>query len=314
MNAIIIVGGGLSGLAAAWELEQIGITPTLIEVKPRLGGSIISERRGGFLLDGAHMLIEKYGAWDFLEPLGLADALRYIGRYRDGRLVVFRDGTQVLIDALTARLRANVLTRMAVSGIVKGNGGGYEVCLENGILLTARAVIVAAPARHAAHILASLIPEAAVELLDYRYDPVARVMLGLNAAEVTPEIERRVEGAPVRFVEWFALPERVPPGHVLLRAGVRLDVDPAISTPESALALLKSRVGIAPVVEWAHYWAEADPLTLYLPEHAALMARIDAALPEGVAIVGSDYRARRFDARVEDARGAARRIAHYLAT
>lgn len=313
MNDAIIVGGGLSGMAAAWELEQSGITPTLIEVKPRLGGSIISERRGGFLLDGAHMLIEKYGAWDFLEPLGLADALRYIGRYRDGRLVVFREGTQVLIDALAARLRAKVLTRMAVSGIVR-TGGGYEVCLENGIVLTARAVIVAAPARHAAHILAALIPEAAVELLDYRYDPVARVMLGLNTDDVTPEVEARVEGAPVRFVEWFALPERVPPGHVLLRAGVRLDVDAAISTPESALALIKARVGITPVIEWAHYWAEADPLTLYLPEHAALMARIDAALPASVALIGGDYRARRFDARVEDARGAARHVVHYLAT
>lgn len=312
MNDAIIVGGGLSGLAAAWELEQSGITPTLIEVKPRLGGSIISERRGGFLLDGAHMLIEKYGAWDFLEPLGLADALRYVGRYRDGRLVVFRDGTQALIDALASRLRAPTLTRMAVSGIVQ-TGKGYEVCLENGIVLTARAVIVAAPARHAAHILAGLIPDEAVELLDYRYDPVARVMLGLNAAEVTPEVEARVEGAPVRFVEWFALPERVPPGHVLLRAGVRLDVDPAVSTAESALALIKARVGIAPAVEWAHYWTEADPLTLYLPEHAALMARIDAALPDGIAIVGSDYRARRFDARVQDARESARRIVHYLA-
>ncbi len=311
MNDAIIVGGGLSGLAAAWELTQHAITPTLIEVKPRLGGSIVSERRAGFLLDGTHMLIEKYGAWDFLEPLGLADALRYIGRYRDGRLVVFRDGTQVLIDALASRLRANILTRMAVSGIIQ-TGKGFEVCLENGIVLTARAVIVAAPAHHAAHILASLTPQA-VELLDYRYDPVARVMLGLDASAVTPQVEQRVEGAPVRSVEWFALPERVPPGHVLLRAGVRLDVEPAINTAESALALIKARVAIAPVIEWAHYWAEADPLTLYLPEHAALMARIDAALPAGVALIGSDYRARRFDARIQQARDAARRIAHYLA-
>jgi protoporphyrinogen oxidase len=313
MRDAVIVGGGLGGLAAAWELGQRGIAPTLIEVKPRLGGSIISERRGGFLLDGAHMLIEKYGAWDFLEPLGLADALHYVGRYRDGRLVVFRNGTQVLIDALTARMRADRLLRMAVSGIVKA-GGGYEVCLENGIVLSARAVIVAAPARRAAHILASLIPELALELVDYRYDSVARVMLGLNAADVTPEVEARAAGAPIKFVEWFALPERVPPGHVLLRAGVRLDADPAVTTPDAARALLEARLGAKPVIAWTHYWAEADPLTLYLPEHAALMARIDAALPAGIALIGSDYRARRFDARVSEARAAARRIVDYLAS
>jgi protoporphyrinogen oxidase len=312
MTEVVIVGGGLSGLAAAWELGQHSIAPTLIEVKPRLGGGIISERRGGFLLDGAHMLIEKYGAWDFLEPLGLADALRYVGRYRDGRLVVFRDGTQVLIDALAAQMRANVLTRMAVSGIIRA-GGGFEVCLENGIVLSARAVIVAAPARRAAHILAGLIPELALELLDYRYDSVARVMLGLNAADVTPEVEARAAGAPIKFVEWFALPERVPPGHVLLRAGVRLDAD-AAATPDAARVLVEARLGVKPVIAWTHYWAEADPLTLYLPEHAALMARIDAALPAGIALIGSDYRARRFDERIAEARAAARRIADYLAS
>jgi len=313
MTDVLIIGGGLSGLAAAWELERAGIVPTLIEVKSRLGGSIVTERRGGFIMDGAHMLIEKYGAWDFLSELGLDDALIRVGRYRDGRLVVFRDGTGMLIDALAARLKARILTRMAVSSLGILPDGRYEACLENGIALTARAVIIAAPARYAEHLLRTILPDAALYLSDYRYDPVARVSLGVRAAEMPSDFDAILSGAPVKFAEAFALPERVPPDHVLLRVGVRLDADPTVTTPAAAGAWVMRRMADAghaldPMVAWTAYWAEADPLTLYLPEHTAAMDAIEAALPRGLALVGSDYRAKKFDQRVTLARAAARRI------
>lgn len=305
MANVVIIGGGLTGLAAAWELERLRVPYTLIEVKNRLGGSIMTERRGGFILDSSAFLLEKYGEWDFLAELGLADALVPYGRYRDGELVYFRDGTQTLVDALASRLAAPIMRRMAVSSIGQFAPDRLGVCLENGVMLDARAVIVTAPARYAEHMLHSLDPEIALLLLDYRYDPVARVSLGYRAADLRalPSAER------FKFVETFTLPERVPADHKLLRVGVRLDE--TIPTPAAALEQVKAEIAAPPVVEWVAYWSEADPLTRHLPEHAAIMEAIEARLPAGVALAGSDYRAKRLDQQVEQGRAAARKIADY---
>ncbi|MFN8560126.1 MAG: hypothetical protein U0703_00455 [Anaerolineae bacterium] len=69
-------------------------------------------------------------------------------------------------------------------------------------------------------------------------------------------------------------------------------LDEAIRTPDVALSRVRGLLGGGePVVEWAYYWAEADPPSRALPEHAEAMDAIDALLPTGVAIAGSDYRA-----------------------
>jgi protoporphyrinogen oxidase len=302
----IIVGGGLTGLAAAWELERLHVPYTLIEVKNRLGGSILTERLGGFVLDAGEFILEKFDEWTFLAELGLSDALVSFGKYRAGELVYFRDGTQVLIDALAGRITQPVMQRMAVSSIGRIAGDRFGVCLENGIMLHARAVIVAAPARYADHMLRSLEPEVAIRLLDYQYDPVARVSLGYRRADIG-----RIEmPSGFKFLEAYSMPKRVPEGHILVRAGVRLDASTA--APADALARVKALFPVDPVVEWVTYWAEADPLTRHLPEHAETMDAIERLLPPGIALVGSDYRAKRLDERVEAGRAAARQIAAYL--
>ena len=307
MSEVIIVGGGLTGLAAAWELERQRIPYRLIEVKKRLGGSIITHREAGFTLDGGSFVLEKYGEWGFLAELGLEDALTQMGAYRDGQLVIFRQGTQTLVDALERRLTAPIMRRMAVSSIGEMGAGHFGICLENGLMLDARAVIVTAPARYAEHMLRTLAPEAALLLLDYRYDPVVRVSLGYRR-EDAPDLP-----APgLKFLHRYdLLPERVPEGHVLIRAGYRLDDTP--TTPDEALRKVRDLLGGGePVVQWAAYWAEADPLTRALPEHAEAMNTIDRLLPPGVVIVGSDYRAKRLDQQVEQGRAAARKIAAVL--
>lgn len=310
---VVVIGGGLSGLAAACELSRLGIGGTLIEVKPRLGGSIETRQVGDFLLDGGPFVIEKYGPWPFLAELGLRDALTPIGRYRDAELVIFKAGTEILVSALVERITLTVMTRMAVSSVGPLPSGGFGVCLENGLLLDARALIIAAPARCADHMLRSLAPEAALRLFDYRYDPVARVSLGYRRADLDGLTPNLPTGGVCKFFETYDHPARVPMGHVLARAAVRLDAAGRIDTPEAALEAVRTWVGPAePVVEWAHYWPEADPLTCYLPEHADNMDAIEQILPERVALVGSDYRARRLDQQVEQGRAAARRIAAQL--
>lgn len=307
MPDIVIIGGGLTGLAAAWELEQLGASYTLIEVKPRLGGSIATERRDGFVLDATAFVLEKYGEWSFLGELGLDAELVTMGKYRDGKLVYFRDGTQTLTDAIARRLTNPVFKRMAVSSVGMVDNR-YGVCLENGLLMDARGLIVTAPARYAGHMLWSLSPEAALRLADYQYDPVARVSLGFRREDVSGFDTKA--GGGLKFLQLYDMPERVPEDHVLVRAGVRVEGTP---DNDALVKLARAAVGSAePVMKWVYYWSEADPLTRFLPEHADNMDAIDRLLPETTALVGSDYRAHRLDQRVEQGRAAARRIAAML--
>lgn len=307
MSEVIIVGGGLTGISAAWELERQRIPYRLIEVKKRLGGSILTHREAGFTLDANAFVLEKYNEWAFLPELDLGDALTSIGKYRDGELVIFKNGTQTLVDAIEQRLTAPIMRRMAVSSIGQISAEHFGICLENGLMLAARAVIVTAPARYAEHMLRTVAPEVSALLLDYQYDPVVRVSLGypVEAAPVLPT------DTGLKFLERYDLPERVPPGHMLVRAGVRLGE--TIKSPDDALHKVRALLGAGePVVQWASYWAEADPLTRYLPEHIETMDAIDHLLPPGVVIAGSDYRAKRLDQQVEQGRAAARKIAELM--
>src|SRR3954468_14246569 len=77
MPQVVIIGGGITGLAAAWELQQQGIDYTLLEASDRLGGKIVTERCDGFIFEGGadSFLAQKPWAWQLCRELGLADRL-----------------------------------------------------------------------------------------------------------------------------------------------------------------------------------------------------------------------------------------------
>jgi protoporphyrinogen oxidase len=315
MNEVIVIGGGLTGLSAARALQAMGVSHTLIEVKPRPGGSIQTVRRDGFVADGAAFISEKTGPWPWLGDVGLSetDDLIDMGPYRHGRLVAFRDGTATLIDRLAAGLTATIMMRMAVSSLGMLDAGRYGVCLENGLMLEARGVVIAAPARFAEHMLRALSPEAALRLLDVRYDPTVRISIGLRADDAAlfddrDSLARRLTGLSVSALamdSWEMLPTRIPPGHALLRVHVRAaDAATAQTMPGAVLQALDIR---HPAFVWAHFWPEADHLMDRLPEHLANITAIRSLLPDRIAIAGSDYGARRLDERVADGISAARR-------
>ena len=48
---VIVLGGGISGLTAAWHLVRGGVDVALLEAQPSVGGCARTERRDGFLLE-----------------------------------------------------------------------------------------------------------------------------------------------------------------------------------------------------------------------------------------------------------------------
>jgi oxygen-dependent protoporphyrinogen oxidase len=74
---VAVVGGGITGLAAAWELQCRGIDYVLLEASDRLGGKIVTERVDGFVIEGAadSFLTQKPWAWQLSREIGLGDRL-----------------------------------------------------------------------------------------------------------------------------------------------------------------------------------------------------------------------------------------------
>ncbi|PYR15174.1 MAG: protoporphyrinogen oxidase [Acidobacteria bacterium] len=73
----VIVGGGIAGLATAYELSRRGVSFVLLERAARAGGVILSEEIDGFVIDGGPdaLLIQKPDGIKLCEELGLGDRL-----------------------------------------------------------------------------------------------------------------------------------------------------------------------------------------------------------------------------------------------
>lgn len=276
MPDVIIIGAGLSGLAAAAELEGSGLETTIIEVQRRVGGTIRTVQQDGFVVDAGAFLLA-----DTFDPARLA-SLELDGALlpnEDGS-VFFRNGTQMLVDALAKRITAPRLMRMAVSSIGELEGERYGVCLENGLLLHAKAIIIAIPLRYAERLFYGYISEITEQLLALQTKTIQRITLGLShdLPELLPD-----ESIP--FILRTSHLARVPVGHTLLQFGVRADAP----TPDM-IDQIRLRYALPiPVLQIFSHPAEA----LYLPAEPAQAQQqiqaIRAKLPARIALIGSDY-------------------------
>jgi protoporphyrinogen/coproporphyrinogen III oxidase len=74
---VVVVGGGIAGLATAYELSRRGIRFVILEHATRVGGVILSEEVDGFAIDGGPdaLLIQKPEGIALCQEIGLADRL-----------------------------------------------------------------------------------------------------------------------------------------------------------------------------------------------------------------------------------------------
>lgn len=97
---VVIVGGGMAGLVAAWEASKVGQSVLLLEASNRLGGAVQGVSLGGVTVDvGAESYaITRPDTTALIEELGLSDAA-VEPRRTDSRLVV-PNGTFAMPHAL----------------------------------------------------------------------------------------------------------------------------------------------------------------------------------------------------------------------
>jgi len=106
MRRVAIVGGGLSGLAAAYQLAHEGVEFTLFEASTRLGGIVETVRRDGFVIECGpdSWVTEKPWARELAIELGLeSEIIGSNDRWRrtylldDKRLVAMPDGMRMMV-------------------------------------------------------------------------------------------------------------------------------------------------------------------------------------------------------------------------
>jgi monoamine oxidase len=116
---VVVVGGGLGGLATAWQLQQEGVEVTVLEATPAVGGRVrtwrvgdIYAEAGGEFVDGRHRHL-----MDLLDQVGLE--LEPVGT-----------GTEDLDGVLLHRGRRRALSEVFSGGLGAGLDRVEEALLE----------------------------------------------------------------------------------------------------------------------------------------------------------------------------------------
>ena len=314
MRDVVVIGGGLSGLAACYELEKRGADYTVIEVKQRVGGAIRSLVKAGFVTDACAFAFRPITDRALLDDLGLRQRVVPIG----DEACVFRDGSESLIRAFADRMGGGRLMRMALSSIGRLRGR-FTICLENGIMLDAGALILALPARYAARALWNLAPEAAQKLAQFQYDSILRVSFGYHKRDLPAGVQGALDER-FPFIISTDQPGRVPDrDHLLIQVGLRGNAE---MTADDAIRAVTRHFGWrgTPIVRRVDYWTEADLLSDYGEGHRRCIRAILDLLPPGLCLIGSDYcfeapavlGIARLDERIETGRRAACEALAYL--
>src|SRR5437660_2847324 len=216
----VIAGAGITGVPAAWTLLRAGAEVVVLERAARPGGVIVTEGRGGCVVEGrpdgfsalrdeiptlatelgiADRLIDQRvkGSllWDgkALAPLDPGAAARLLGidpaeaggDWGAG-LRSFAAGMGELIEALTARLGDALRTRCGLAALAR-SGSRWRLTLDDSSTLDADGVVLALPAFALAPLIATIDAEGARLLAVVVYRPSVTATLAYQESQV-PEL------------------------------------------------------------------------------------------------------------------------------
>ena len=224
---VAVVGAGLAGLSAAWELQESGADVVLLDAVRHPGGMIVTERHDGFVVEGGPdgFLAAEPGIQDLARALGSGDRLveqvargatlwtgRRLEALPEGRAAEllgiqvpgevgaqhaaplryafrsFAGGMQDIVDALVTRLTPRLRTTQGVTAVAPAQRG-WRLSFTGASSLDAEAVILAVPAWVAARLLAGLGVSAARALDTVLYAPSVTVSLAYREDQVPGKLE-----------------------------------------------------------------------------------------------------------------------------
>lgn len=89
---VVVVGGGVAGLTAAWDLTRGGLRTVVLEAQPRVGGLVQTEQAGAYVIEGGpdSMLVQKPAGLALCRELGLDSEL--VPTLEPRTAYVLRDG------------------------------------------------------------------------------------------------------------------------------------------------------------------------------------------------------------------------------
>lgn len=116
-GSVLVVGGGLTGLTAAWDLARAGVPVTLVEAGGQVGGKVRTEHADGLVIEHGPDSFVAYrpAVLRLLDDLGMADEVvgvrgpRTVGVRVDGRMRVLPEGMGMV---LPTRMRPLATTRL----------------------------------------------------------------------------------------------------------------------------------------------------------------------------------------------------------
>ncbi len=238
-------------------------------------------------------------------------------------------GLQRLVDALVARIDAEVHLATPVTGLARRADGGYALTTAGGPV-DADAVVLATPAYADAPLLADVAPDAAATLDAIDYSSVALVTFAEPAESVDRPLDAsgylvpRTEGCLITACTWASAKwaHLAAPGQVLLRASAGRYGDERIAELDDAqlVAAVREDLGTTMgldaeprdvrIVRWTRSFPQ------YVPGHLQRMAALEARLAEdapGVALAGAVLRGVGIPACIREGRAAAGTVAGRLA-
>ncbi len=348
---VVVVGAGIAGLAAAWELtRQGGCDLAVLESERRAGGVIVTEAVQEFIVEGGPdgflagepelpALAQELGIGDRLVgqaargtalwtgkelvPLDAGRAAALLGIDASGAEVAkgfrsFAGGMSALVGALAHRLAGTLRFAQGVAGLIR-DGEGWRVAITGGSTHEADGVVLALPAFAAGRLLEAVGVTHGRALADVVYAPSITVSLAYRDTQFGKPLEGAgfvVESPQLIRACTYAsskFPGRAPAGHVLLRAYLPpLNGNPA----QIAHAQLTAMLGIKGEPLWSRtfYWDRGLPR--YRPQHAAHLAEVRHRLARvpPIAIAGAGYDGAGVSACARSGRAAAKVILNRLAS
>lgn len=114
-NKITVLGGGISGLATAYWLDKAGLDITVLEASGEPGGSMITRREDGFLIDyGANSGLDTTPLiGQMVADLGLADDIVYANETGNKRYILKDQRLHALPTSPLAFIRTKLFSSKA---------------------------------------------------------------------------------------------------------------------------------------------------------------------------------------------------------